>query len=389
MSFEKNSLLSLLDDRSTKKVKFRAHGDDETLWSTTHGFSIIDLETNYFLVRFKLASDANYVLTRGPWTVLGHYLVVQRWSPSFDSSKEEIDYVIVWIRLSGMALHYYHKRILRMLGQIIGTMVNIDYNTESATRGKFARIAVEVAFNKPFVSQFLLDGKIQKVEYESLPHICFQCGTYGHFRELCPKRSLENDSQGVGVETVTDANSKGDAAVGMGSTSGNNPKFGPWMAVTRKGKNRRVKESANLRDHVLGNWNSFGKESRYGVLAKENDTIQEKDLKGATPSALNNHMPATSYNFVYSQSPKKPDHHKKKQAHNQLNDQGNQDVVATNNATPSHIPDSNKPTPMQSQQNLEGEDDDDDSDYMGDNDTELVSSEGDVSLDDENVMAVI
>lgn len=40
-------------------------------------------------------------------------------------------------------------------------------------------------------------------------------------------------------------------------------------------------------------------------------------------------------------------------------------------------------------ENLEGEDDDDDSDYMGDNDTELVSSEGDVSLDDENVMAVI
>ncbi|XP_052290827.1 uncharacterized protein LOC127900263 [Citrus sinensis] len=311
-------------------------------------------------------------------------------------------------------------------------MVKIDYNTESATRGKFARIAVEVAFNKPFVSQFLLDGKIQKVEYESLPHICFQCGTYGHFRELCPKRSLENDSQGVGVETVTDANSKGDAAVGIGSTSGNNPKFGPWMVVTRKGKNRRVKESANLRDHVQGNWNSFGKESRYGVLAKENDTIQEKDLKGATPSALNNHMPATSYNFVYSQSPKKPDHHKKKQAHSQLNDQGNQDVVATNNATPSHIPDSNNPTPMQSQRklrtqhanqlrhsnpatittsqnplfhsavsfatntspnptrkNLEGEDDDDDSDYMGDNDTEPVSSEGDVSLDDENVMAVI
>ena len=34
-------------------------------------------------------------------------------------------------------------------------------------------------------------------------------------------------------------------------------------------------------------------------------------------------------------------------------------------------------------------DDGDDSDYMGDSDSELVSSEGDVSLDEENVMAAI
>ena len=51
-----------------------------------------------------------------------------------DSSKEECDFVIVWIRLPGMALHYYHKRILRMIGQIGGNVVRIDYNTESATR---------------------------------------------------------------------------------------------------------------------------------------------------------------------------------------------------------------------------------------------------------------
>ena len=38
---------------------------------------------------------------------------------------------------------------------------------------------------------------------------------------------------------------------------------------------------------------------------------------------------------------------------------------------------------------LEDEDDDDDNDYMEESDTELVSSEGDVSLNNENVMVVI
>lgn len=38
---------------------------------------------------------------------------------------------------------------------------------------------------------------------------------------------------------------------------------------------------------------------------------------------------------------------------------------------------------------LEDEDDDDDNDYTRDSDTELVSSEGNVSLNNENVMVVI
>ena len=104
----------------------------ESLWNLTPGFNIIDLENEFYLVRFKNAGDADYVLTSGPWTVIGHYLTVQPWSPHFDSSEGEIDKVVAWIRLPGMALHYYHKQILRRLGQIIGSVIRIDYTTESA-----------------------------------------------------------------------------------------------------------------------------------------------------------------------------------------------------------------------------------------------------------------
>lgn len=60
-----------------------------------------------------------------------------------------------------------------MLWQLIGEVIQIDYNTESATRGKFARIVVEVTFSEPLISQFLLDGNVQKVEDEILPNIYF------------------------------------------------------------------------------------------------------------------------------------------------------------------------------------------------------------------------
>lgn len=47
---------------------------------------------------------------------MGHYPTVQPWTAHFDSSKAVIDSVIAWIRLPGMALHYYYKKILRLMG---------------------------------------------------------------------------------------------------------------------------------------------------------------------------------------------------------------------------------------------------------------------------------
>ncbi|KAH9734327.1 DUF4283 domain-containing protein [Citrus sinensis] len=163
------------------------------------GFSVIDLENDYLFVRFQSERDAEFAFTQGPWTIMGHCLIVQLWTPRFDNSKEEIESVIAWIHLLGMALHYYHKKILRMLGQIIGSIIKVDYNNESATRGKFARLTVEVALTKPLISQFFLDGKVQKVEYEGLPTICFGCGKYGHNHEACPNHAAGSVS---GVKRV-------------------------------------------------------------------------------------------------------------------------------------------------------------------------------------------
>lgn len=217
----------------------------ESLWNRSQGFSVIDLENDFFLVKFKTEEDAYYALTQGPWTILGHYLAVQQWSPSFDCSRETIDSIIAWIRLPGMPLHYYHKKILTMLGHVIGNVVRIDYNTESASRGKFARIAVELDLAKSLCSQFLLDGKVQKVEYENLPTICFECGKYGHLSSSCSEnKSNENLS---GVDKVQAENNLGTRAAPPQSThSSGNPKFGPWMVVSRKDNLKAIRRGKQL-----------------------------------------------------------------------------------------------------------------------------------------------
>ena len=56
---------------------------------------------------------------------------------------------------------------------------------ESSQRGKFAQMVVKVNLNKPLVSRFKIDGRIQKVEYEDLPVICYACGRFGHVITNC------------------------------------------------------------------------------------------------------------------------------------------------------------------------------------------------------------
>ena len=124
-----------------------------------------------------------------------HYLTVQPWTPSFDFTKTAIDQVIVWIRLPGLAIHLYDRKILQKLRDLVGMVIKIDANTASSRRGHFARVAVTISLDKPLVSQFILDGKIQKMEYEGLLVICFKCGRYGYNSNTCKGAGVANDDE--------------------------------------------------------------------------------------------------------------------------------------------------------------------------------------------------
>lgn len=47
------------------------------IWKLTSNFEMIDLQNNFFVVRFVEKSDYDRVLFDGPWMVLGHYLTIQ------------------------------------------------------------------------------------------------------------------------------------------------------------------------------------------------------------------------------------------------------------------------------------------------------------------------
>ncbi|MBA0843695.1 hypothetical protein Goarm_000861 [Gossypium armourianum] len=84
--------------------------------------------------------------------------------------------------LPGLLERFYSSCLLKEIGQTFGSVVKLDIHTDYACRGCFARLAVCVDLRKSLVSEVRINGQLQRVEYESLPDVCFKCECYGHVR---------------------------------------------------------------------------------------------------------------------------------------------------------------------------------------------------------------
>ena len=73
---------------------------------------LIDLENNYFLVRFNNDGDYHYVFEEGPWMITDHYLVVQCWRPEFFPKDDTPKCILVWVHIPGLPIEYYDKNLL-------------------------------------------------------------------------------------------------------------------------------------------------------------------------------------------------------------------------------------------------------------------------------------
>ncbi|CAL1387395.1 unnamed protein product [Linum trigynum] len=193
---------------------------------------IKDLDHDCFLVRLDNEQDYFRALTDGPWVIFDHYLIVQQWTPNFKASDPLPKTMIVWVQLPALKIHFYHKEVVTTIGNLIGRTIKLDYHTLTQQRAKFARLAVEVDLSKHLVPRIWLDDAWQKVEYENLPEVCFECGRIGHCSVACPllrPAVLVNSTVAAG----------GESPVGlMPGEDDPNPGFGPWMLVSRK--SRRV-----------------------------------------------------------------------------------------------------------------------------------------------------
>ncbi|KAJ1418742.1 hypothetical protein SESBI_15679 [Sesbania bispinosa] len=131
--------------------------------------------------------------------------------------RDELRRVSVWIRVPGLPIEFYDKRVLWHIGNVLGNTVKIDANTlrekgdssgDFATeRAKFARICIEVDLNKVLISKFSLDGRVYSVEAK------------------CRITSTKDDQSTVAAASMAVQNQAVDDS------------YGPWMLVQKSRRN--------------------------------------------------------------------------------------------------------------------------------------------------------
>ncbi|XP_052876232.1 uncharacterized protein LOC128282060 [Gossypium arboreum] len=139
-----------------------------------------------FSERLYSLIEKNYcnVLSDGTWVIYRQYLTVQPWTTQFSLLQKFPENVVTWIHVLSLLGVFYKRSVLRAIGELVGKVFKIVLQTDKRVRGQFAKVQVA--------------NRIHRVEYESLPMICYSCSTYGHMRENCAKvhntESMEEES---------------------------------------------------------------------------------------------------------------------------------------------------------------------------------------------------
>ncbi|XVF74118.1 hypothetical protein PTKIN_Ptkin13bG0034600 [Pterospermum kingtungense] len=235
------------------------------LWRPKSKIEMVAIENDYFLVKFESSEDYHYAKFEGPWMVMEHYLIVQEWTPNFDPLTNHTERVLVWVRFPCLPIEYYDKEFLMRVGTYIGRPVRVDQATSLVSRGKFARMCVEVDITKPLLSKFKLRRRVRRIEYEGIHLVCFHCGIYGHRTESClGKINCDNDVNRGEIHQP-------DQEVEI------NPEiieaFGPWMLASRKPRRGERKQSGQ------------GTSGHRGLL-KGNNSLKGEVARGSKFTAL-------------------------------------------------------------------------------------------------------
>ncbi|KAK7289688.1 hypothetical protein RIF29_03530 [Crotalaria pallida] len=264
-----------------RKIGFRALETRlNQMWAKWGVINIIDLENDYFLVKFSNEDDLSNAVLEGPWLIYDHYLTVRQWTPDFNPFKESIERVAVWVRFSGLPIEYYDSKFLHFVGDRIGRTIRVDKTTFHQERGKYARLCVEVDLTKPLLGMFQIKEKFYKVEYEGLHLLCLSCGKFGHATEGCPSKPVA-----VGNPNVPPGNDKGVEEQAHANQVVPEAVKGPWVVV-HKGRARvskaqervaRAKNDSKVKRGVNGaRKGGVAGGSRFGAL-QENDGDNSSD----------------------------------------------------------------------------------------------------------------
>ncbi|XP_040367475.1 uncharacterized protein LOC121050689 [Rosa chinensis] len=211
---------------------------------------------------------------------------------TFDFMLRENGDLTFWVRIFGLPVKYFKEFTVAKIGKILGDVVRVGKLTIGQSRGKFARVCVEVDLSKPLRPYVEVESTAYNVVYEGISLICFECGCFGHSKDKCPTLKFPaNDSiiqhdpsSDTALAHTNDSTRVVPSDVNMTSVQNGQVSpppcdvikedMGPWMLMIYRNK-KKSNDSGAAKKH--GN-----SSSRFSILQEESgmeSVLPEKTIK--------------------------------------------------------------------------------------------------------------
>jgi hypothetical protein len=211
--------------------------------------------------------------------IMDHYVAIRPWTTDFISSQVKINKTLVWIRFPSLGMEYYDESLLLALATAVGTPVKVDMHTLDASRGKFARVCIEIDLDKPVVGKVWFRDFWYHVEYEGLHLLCKSCGIYGHVARNCPTKAVREEKNSM----VSAANDALDGVEGM--TKNAALMVAPTNEVLNKESPQA--EAGIKEDDLYGDWLVVTRKKNQGRKTSPQNQVINMRSKGDSGKKLN------------------------------------------------------------------------------------------------------
>ncbi|GJV28501.1 hypothetical protein Tco_1384949 [Tanacetum coccineum] len=206
-----------------KKVAFTLVKNYVTNTWSKFGFQrVMSDDEGVFSFKFTSMTGMEQDLEQGPWMIRNQPLILTKWAPNLELSKDKATRVPVWVKIHKVPVVAYSADGMSLIASQIRKPIMSDAFTSTMCndpwgRIGYARALIEISAEKDVKKEVTMavpllngEGHIKErmvVEYEWLPARCMDCLVFGHDSNGCPKRVVEpvtekNDAQTDGFITV-------------------------------------------------------------------------------------------------------------------------------------------------------------------------------------------
>lgn len=166
----------------------------------------VALSKERFQFFFNSEHDLEEVLEKGVHTFNEWTIVVDRWYENPPDNYLQL--TPLWIQMWNLPINFYTKKALMALGEQIGQVTEVAFDTEKPQLQEFVRAKILFDVSRPLRRSKLVNlpkggTALVYFEYERVQKRCYECQRMTHEKDFCPllikKRQDLADARRAGV----------------------------------------------------------------------------------------------------------------------------------------------------------------------------------------------